>query len=85
MLNIYSIYDAKIEEYQTPFFAKADGAVIRGVLDAMENKQSDLARHPEDFTVFRLGVFDEETASIDLCASPQTVCKVWELNQSASE
>ena len=82
MLNIYSIFDAKINEYQTPFFAKADGAVIRGVMDAMENQQSDLARHPEDFTVFKLGAFDEETASIDLCASPVVVCNVWELKKS---
>lgn len=79
MLNIYALFDAKIEGYLPPFTMKADGQAKRAMLDAMQNNTTDIARHPEDFSLFRLGVFDEENGLIIPCEPPYCVCKCWEL------
>lgn len=79
MLNFYALYDSKIEGYLTPFTMKADGQAKRAMMDALQNNNTDVGKHPEDFSLFRLGAFDEETGLIDACEPPVCVCKCWEL------
>lgn len=61
-LNIYSIYDTAIGSYMRPFFMQADGQAMRLFKDMANDKEHEIGRHPEDYCLFRIGVWDDQTA-----------------------
>lgn len=60
ILNAYSIYDIKAQIYSPPFYAVTDGAACRIVQDSLSN-DSALSRHPNDYIVYRVGTFTDDT------------------------
>jgi hypothetical protein len=61
----YAVYDRKAEMYSQPFLEIKDGTAIRAVQDiVINNKDHPFAKHPSDFSLFRLGIFDETTGEI---------------------
>lgn len=63
ILNAYSIYDIKAQLYSPPFYAITDGAACRIVQDSL-NPNSALARHPNDFIVYKIGTFSDDNGSL---------------------
>lgn len=63
-LKVFTVYDAKAEIHLNPFFLKTAGEATRGfeqtVNDPSSNSQ--LSKTPEDFTLFEVGVWDDENA-----------------------
>jgi hypothetical protein len=70
MKQIYTIYDSKAEAYMTPFFIQQDGQALRDFKDAALNQESTISKHPEDYTLFKLGTYDETTAKIEMLKTP---------------
>lgn len=64
ILKIFAIYDAKAEAYNQPFFLHNEGQATRGFSDAVNDKNSIMGKHPADFTLFRIGTFDDSTSTI---------------------
>lgn len=64
MLKIYAIRDAKMETFNRPFYMPADGAAIRAFQDECNNKESELNKHPEDYALYELGLFNEDDGEI---------------------
>ena len=61
----YAVYDRKAEIYSQPFLEIKDGTAIRAVQDlVINNKDHAFAKHPADFSLHRLGSFDEITGNI---------------------
>lgn len=75
MLNMYSIFDQKVEAYAAPFFLATDAVAIRSVGDAMSDPASALGKHPDDYALFRIGVFDDATGLI-LQEGPEKVVEL---------
>jgi len=63
-LKIFSVYDSKIEAYMQPFFMQSKGAALRAFMDTLADKSSVLAKHPEDYTLFEIGEFDDTNCTI---------------------
>lgn len=62
MINkVFSIRDLKIEAYLQPFMAPTVGAAVRSVQDALSDASTALAKHPEDYQLFHLADFNDET------------------------
>lgn len=59
---VTAIYDHKAKAYLTPFFTANQATAIRAFGDAVNNPESLFNRHAEDYTLFYLGEFDQETA-----------------------
>lgn len=61
MKQLYSLYDEKTETWSNPFIHASLGDAIRSFTDAINdtNPQSLLVAHPEDFTLFHVGDFNE--------------------------
>ena len=68
--KMFSVYDSKTEAYMAPFFMGARGQAIRSFVDTAGEGTSMIAKHPEDFTLFELGDFDDATASLSLHPTP---------------
>ncbi len=63
-INIYTIYDTASGLYRFPMFVSSDGEALRSFSDAALNAESDIGKHPEDYTIFRNGSFNDVTGEI---------------------
>lgn len=64
LVRIFGIYDSKAEAFLQPFFAKTKSEAIRVVTDAVNHGNDNFSKHPEDFTLFELAVFDDSDGLI---------------------
>ncbi len=62
--QLYSIYDTAAGIYTKPIFAQADGIVTREFQDLCVKADHPYGEHPEDYSLIRLGVFDDQTGKI---------------------
>lgn len=62
--NVYTIYDSAAKAFGRPFFFQADGQAIRTFTDMREDKESDIGKHPEDYSLLRVGRWDDQTATL---------------------
>jgi len=81
MKNIYVLHDSKAKMYHTPFYMVNDDACLRTMVDMVNNQENEVSKFPEDFTLFNIGTFDEETANIELLQERVTICRCHELIQ----
>lgn len=63
-LNAYTIYDVASGAYMRPFFSQADGMAVRGFKDIANDPEHEVGKHPEDYTLFRIGDFNERTGTL---------------------
>jgi len=68
--NMYSVYDIKAEAYAPPFFLARDEVAKRTFLDAMSDPGHPMAAHPEDYVLYRLADFDDETGTVASVKQP---------------
>jgi len=63
MLDAFTIRDSAAEAFMRPFFAQSSGAAIRSFSDMVNSDDKDhpVGQHPEDYTLFSIGSFDEQT------------------------
>ena len=62
--KIYAIFDSKAEAYSLPFYYQHEGQALRTVIDWLNDPNTPYAKHPEDYTLFDLGTYDENTGTI---------------------
>lgn len=70
---ICSIRDSKAEAWLAPMTFQSQAAAVRAFQDAVNSRDHQMAAHPEDYTLFELGTFDERTGRIVLGASAQSL------------
>jgi len=68
--NIYSVFDSKAQTFCRPFFSNNDQTAMRDFASAANDHNLDIGRHPTDFTLFRLGSFQDVTGLITIEATP---------------
>lgn len=62
--QIFTFHDSKAQAYLPPFFLHQDGMALRTFSDLVAEKEHPFARHPEDYTLFKIGEFDDSTGKI---------------------
>ena len=69
---VFSIYDEKAGAFAAPFTAPSIGHAIRSFADEVNSARDSslLSKHPEDFQLFELGMFDDSDGSFDLLPAP---------------
>jgi len=75
-LKMYSIRDLKSEVYKAPFYKKTHGEAERDFKTAVNDPQSgSLNQYPEDYDLFFVGEYDDNTGKILPLDIPQHVAK----------
>lgn len=64
-VEIYSIYDEKVDSYSQPFFCVHKQHAIRIFSNLVNDKSSNINTYPEDFALYFLGSFDDATGLFD--------------------
>lgn len=79
-LLMFAIYDSAAGYYQDPFTARADGEVLRDLgRMAQDPKAGQLHLHPSDFTLFKIGEYDNNTGVVQMYEAKQNLGTVLEI------
>lgn len=66
MIEIFSVFDSKTKIYSQPQFMLNKGVALRTWVDVANDPQSAISKHPGDYSLFKLGVFNDETGQITM-------------------
>lgn len=75
ILKMYTIRDAKIGAFRAPFFQNTHGEAERSFMTAVNDPQSQLHAYPEDFDLYYLGDYDDQSGTFQGLDTPQHVAK----------
>lgn len=78
-LETYSVFDKAIDCFLPPFYVRTKQEALRSLLDAARNPEHQFSRHPEDYRLYKLGLYNEERGQFELYDTPQFVVSVPEL------
>lgn len=59
----FAIYDSKAEFYSDPYPYHTTGEALRAFTETANDANSNISKHPEDFTLFEIGSYDNTSAS----------------------
>lgn len=77
--KMYTVYDSKAEAYLPPFYMQSTGLAMRSFEDTVKDQDHHFAKHPEDYTLFEVGTFDDQTCTIETHKTPISLAKAIEL------
>ena len=63
--KIFTVYDVAAEAYLPPFMLHQQGMAIREFQNMCNDQQHRFGANPEDYILFELGTFDDETAEYE--------------------
>ena len=63
-LNVYTVYDVASGAYMRPFFMQSDGQALRSFGDIVGDADHEIGKHPEDYSLFRIGTFDDNKGKL---------------------
>lgn len=63
VLKVFTVYDSKAEAYLQPFCAQTKNTAIRAITDSVNNPKSEFHRWPADYTLFEIGVYDDQAGA----------------------
>ncbi len=63
--KMFVIYDSKAEAYLQPWFLTTEGQAKRAMADCVNDKDHNFGRHPEDYTLFEIGEFNDQDARVE--------------------
>jgi len=71
--SIFSIHDAKAHAFLPPFILPRVEMAKRVFGDCVNSKDHQFSQHPEDYTLFHMGNFDDETGEIHPKSTPTSL------------
>lgn len=81
IFSVLAVYDRVAETYGRPFFTTSVGVGLRSFTDEVNNSNPDnqLYKHPQDFELYHLGSFVDDSATFELNDTPQLVARALDL------
>lgn len=59
LYDVFSVHDVKADAYLPPFILPKEAMAIRVFSDCINSDTHQFGQHPADYTLFRLGMFDD--------------------------
>jgi hypothetical protein len=79
VLKVFSIHDQKAEAYNTPFFQKTKGEALRNFTTGVNDPKTTLNQYPEDFDLWEMGDWDDQTGKFEPYETPKHIAKAIEM------
>lgn len=70
----YSLYDMKALTYSPPFFTANDALAKRMLSEIVIDINTTVGRHPSDYKLYKVGMFDDQTGIFDRLSIMEHVC-----------
>lgn len=71
--KMYTIHDRKAGAFLPPFIMPVEAMALRAFGDCVNDSNHAFNRHPEDYTLFRIADFDDQTGMFELESAPVSV------------
>ena len=72
LYSIVTVYDAAMTAFGRPVFVASKGAALRSFSDEVRNpKSEEMFRHPEDFTLYFIGTWDDANGKFEAPREPE--------------
>lgn len=66
MIAVAAVFDLAVHSYMKPMFVSHTGAAVRAFGDEVNKKDDNpLAKHPEDYELHHLALWDEENGTFE--------------------
>ena len=62
--QVFAVKDSKAAAFALPFFLPRMEVALRSFRDAVRNPEHDMHRHPEDYSLWCIGEFDDNTGAM---------------------
>lgn len=79
ILKAFTIRDSKAEVFNTPFFQKTHGEAERAFRELVKDEKSMVSKYPDDYDLYHLGEYDDQTGKIIALDTPQHMIKAVQL------
>lgn len=76
--GIYAVYDEKANVYNAPFTLISDGVALRMFTDLVNDGRSSINAHPEDYSLYKIGVFSDFDGFVEAVLPPQLITRASE-------
>lgn len=76
LVQVFSVFDVKAKSYLKPFFVPNEDVAKRAIKDVMSDELSEFARNPEDYVLYHIGEWDDQSGVITPDNPAYEVCKV---------
>jgi len=73
ILKVFAVYDKKAKAYRFPHFHSQAGQAVRSFEDGVNEPNTEIAKHPEDFTLYQIGEFDDASGKISGLNAPMHI------------
>lgn len=73
-MKAFSIRDIKAEGFNTPFFQSTFGLAERAFKEACQDEKTQIHKNKEDFALFYVGEFNQQTGEFSPEPSPKLIC-----------
>lgn len=72
---VCAVYDRQAECFGRPVFTAAIGLAVRSFTDEVNRPSQDnpMWLHPDDYTLYQIGVYDDQEGSFDPFGRPEKV------------
>lgn len=75
-VSYFAVFDKKAQQFGQAFPSMSLGTAERSMKDSVSNPESPHAKYPDDFALFRVFDFDDESGLIvETYEPPQLVCE----------
>lgn len=83
-LKAFTIRDTKGEVFNTPFFQKTHGEAERSFKSLLSDQQSMVAKYPEDYDLYYIGEYDDQSGQLLGLDTPQHIVKAVQIMNTIS-
>lgn len=81
----FTIRDSKSEVFNSPWFAKTIGEAQRMFRELTLDSKSTINKYPEDFDLYHVGTYDDNTGKFEPFDTPQHIVKAIQLKTETSK
>lgn len=74
-LKVFSIFDDKAKAFVNPFFMPHNGLALRALSDVVQDKNTNISRHPGDFSLYILAEFDDNSGEFVSLERPEFLAR----------
>ena len=81
IIGVYAIRDAQTEAFSQPMFFVTRGVAIRSFSEECESTTSALNKHPQDYAMFQIGTYDDNSGALVSLPQPQQIALAMDLKK----
>lgn len=76
---VCAVKDRAVDAYNRPLYVPTVGVAIRSFNDEVNRKDSELSNHPEDYDLYELGQWDDQTAVFVPLEQPRVIARAQDI------